>query len=485
MSESFGDATFTFRGDDQPFQKAADAVEAKMREAGITNEKWLQQIRASFDQVGGAADKTTAKVATFALNMSILTRVASGLRNVGRAAEEYATKVRLGTASTEELIDKMIEGIPIIGNFWEAGRAVREAITGDKAYTEVLLAQAKAQDERRAALDRYIDATKQLKREIDDLAKGLTQKPGAAFDITGFITGGSRQAEDLSAKLKSRFQKQFDDIAEQRTKLGEKLRSLEEANRPTAVSSGTGGPGILIRPDPGVGKAIADTQRSLRALDEQAAKLRGQMEQFEELTREKIGSTVIAQIMRKVGGEFSHGFDEAGKAIDGYLQRIPKIQSETQKAIDATLTDFQRLGRQLSTFQLDLTKGLIDQPTFQRLSTNAIFSTAIKQVDDIKFSIKSWFFPLEQAANKFIDPVRAFFAQDFKKVATTTPARISFQNLEENDRRIRTAAAQSDPAFRVQQEQLEALKLLGRGGDRTIEELQKIERGLGAVGTVK
>lgn len=555
---SGGSASFLFTGDDKDFQRVADAVEKRMGKVATSFD--FSPVQAQFKQVGDEIERTSERVVRFGLRLGILGRISSGLGQMGRAAQEMSAKFRLGEESAGALFEKLAGDIPVIGGFIQFGRGLREIITGENSYTQVVLAQAKAQDDRREAVERYLTVQKQLVRQTEDLTKNLTGKPGVVSDITGFFTGGAREAEDLKSKTQERFNKQFDDIAEERKRLGEKLRALEESNHPTAVSAGEGGASFLPV-DPGIPKAIEAAQRSLKVLDDQAARLRGQIEQFEELTREKIGRTVVTEILQKLGGEFTKGFQTAGVAIDGYLRKIDRLSSDTTKALDAITpkqSGFSQLLDTLLRFQSELGRGLINPDQFRALSFTAVFDFAGKQADAVKTKIEGWLAPLDAFGAKMSAGFQsALTAQDTlrdvqiaqlqasaalgdrdakiaidrleaeKKVfelrkrlqadindpnvdaatrkrlqdtrdslpdiqslilqaaGKTTARPAEFLGLDQLGRKIQQSAFGSDPAIKIAQDQLEALKLLGRGGARSEAELKKINDNLKNVGTVK
>jgi hypothetical protein len=117
MAGELGRMTMEFGGDDREFQQVAGRVE---RRAGD-----LAKQLTSGD-VGGSLLKIGR---IYYANV-----IGEGLKRMGDAAAEFGQKIRLGTASTGELIEKVAEGIPIIGRFIEAGRGIHEAITGENAY---------------------------------------------------------------------------------------------------------------------------------------------------------------------------------------------------------------------------------------------------------------------------------------------------------------------------------------------------------------
>jgi hypothetical protein len=407
-SGSLGGGTFEFRGDDSDFQKKATDVERTFVLMGKTfkeselSPEWvkalesagaaaggasgpLNRVAGAIRNVGGASDGTRSSLTALSQALEgrrIASQTAEVFLRIGHAAEEMATKIRLGTATTQDLIEKLAEGIPIIGRFIEAGRDIHEAIFGEKAYTEAILAQAKAQDDRTAALFRYLDAVKQVGRDTDDLTKKLRTKQGITFDITGFVTGGEREAEDMTGKLKERFQKQFEDIAEQRKKLSQKLQDLERENVPTAVTTGPGGQGGARAPDPRIGQSIDAARNQIATLDSQAASLREKITNLESLSRELIGRKVITEVLGRFGQEFVKATDMAKGAMESYIANLPRMTSETQRQLGTMTTAWEKFQMTVSDAGIDLSKGLISNKQFGAIQFKAFFDNATKPLED-------------------------------------------------------------------------------------------------------
>jgi hypothetical protein len=308
----------------------------------------------------------------FAINMSFLTRIASGLGNMGKAAEEMALKMKLGKASVTDLAEEVAKKIPIFGNFITAGRAIRELITGEQAYTEVLKAQTEAQNDRIKAVNGWIEAMKRLGRRGEDLGRDLGP-PGFGKDFAGIAAGVARQTEDLPDQLEKEFEKQFSDFAAQRKALGEKLRNLQGQNVPHAVGTGaTGGGGFIEQPSLQIGKDIEATQRSIDKIDEMSRALRAAEDKVKDLGTKDINLTGLRQLENLLGATFTKGLKSATAAIDQFIPKLPKLSPETQQAISAAggkLLDFQN---KMAAFRADLGKGLISQGTFDKISFNTL-----------------------------------------------------------------------------------------------------------------
>jgi hypothetical protein len=333
----------SFGGDDTEFQKVATRVETRMK------------------GIGGGLD--------FAINMSFLTRIAQGLGNMGKAAEEMSTKVRLGKADLGDLFEEVAKGVPIIGRFVEAGRGIRELISGEKAYTEVLKQQTEAQNERIKAVNDWIEAMKKLGRRSEDQNRDLAP-PGFGKDFSGLAAGVARQTEDLPEQLKKEFEKQLAELAEQRKGLTKKLDALKKANVPVVVTGGDS-PGSEVI-DPGLGPQIGEVQKGIDKLDEMSRALENAKEKAKDLGKQVIAKGAFNSFGDLIGETFVKGLKSAASAIDQFIPKLPKLASATQQAVDEMGGKFAELQKQFAAFQADFGKGLISQRTLDKINFNAL-----------------------------------------------------------------------------------------------------------------
>jgi hypothetical protein len=546
-----GSASFFFRGDDKDFQRTADEVEKRMGKVATSFD--FSGVQAQFSAVGKEIDATAERAVRFGIRLGVLGRLSTGLGQLGRAAEEMSAKFREGEASVGDVIEKLAEAIPFVGGFVTAGRGIRELVTGEKAYSEVIRQQTAQQEKRIEVTQRYLELLRSLQRRNEDLLKGLTEPKGLKFDVMGIIENAQRETEDLPGKLKKESAQQLKDWAEERETLGKQIEALRLKNVPSTVAFGTGpggGAPPVVPPDPQIAIDMAGKLARLREIDAESAKVRDEI-----ATNVRRGTLTIAgDALGKLWGRFGV---EVDKAISGYLKLIPSIQGETKKALDATESDFQKLGRLLAVFRADLNRGAINPDEFNRISFDAIFKTALPHlkefgagIEDMVNKAAGFAENIKAGINSALDAQRALrenqiaqldaagalgnreaktaadrlriedqIAERRKKLFALTidpkldnaakdqaraaidalpdlqnlliaaagksSTRTSFEGLADVGRRIQQAAFASDPAVKIAQDQLEQLKLIGRGGARTEAELKKIGDGLKNVGTVK
>src|SRR5437773_2677112 len=67
--------------------------------------------------------------------MSAIATTGTKLKQAAEAAEHFATAIRTGATATEAM-GQFVERIPIVGTFKQAGDAIRELVTGEKAAVE-------------------------------------------------------------------------------------------------------------------------------------------------------------------------------------------------------------------------------------------------------------------------------------------------------------------------------------------------------------
>lgn len=422
-----GDASVTFSGDDAPFQKTSREVEARMAAAAENMRKAAAKIDLSLAQnklsFGGLETEIEKSMAKASANMrreasaierslkslgtteeetknlfkgfgqlTILSYLSAGLKKMGDTAAEMATKLRLGEVATEDLIIKVAEGIPIIGKFVEAGRGIREAITGEQAYTDVLKQQTEQQEKRLATVKTWLDAMKEARRLSEDLARQLSGKPGALFDIASIFLGGERGAEDLQDKLKEQFKKAFDVIAEQRKELGDKISKLQAQPGGVPISfTQEGGRQVTLDADAAIKQQIDATTGILKKFDDQAAALRGKIEDIEKQSRDKLGRGVATGVMRIFGEEAVKAFDAAKGAMDKYIANLPRMSEETASALEKTRTDWDKFQTLIIRFRTDLQQGLITPKEFENLSGGALFDTAKRSLESFFGQAKARF----------------------------------------------------------------------------------------------
>jgi hypothetical protein len=499
MAERFnaGEAGITFTGDDKGLQDTTARVEktmaqvaAQMKKQAIEIEVAIAKARASAEGLGEGVEKSMRKAAAsfrrdakafedsaklagesvdgFINNVrqyTLLSLFANGAAAMGKAVSEMSAKIREGKASTGDLVEKIAEGVPILGKFVEAGRGIREAITGEQAYTEVLKEQTAQQEKRIELIKGYSDAIKKLGREQEDLQTRLNRRPGdSAFAAAaGFdITGASRAATDAAGTVGDPFQDQLKKFKDEREALGKQLIELQRDQGKTffrgfiPASAGVGGD---LEADTKGASLVAAKKAEIQRISDLQANLEKQIKKTEELARATIGRGVLTQLGQLVGGEFVKGFDAAGAAIERYIARIRPLNAATESALalfrDKAPASFSKFNADTTAFSGDLAKGNISQGQFNQLQLKANLDEVAGIVSETAEKLKTAFIPLIQLGDSYLGAPIAQTVQFFKKAATefqgifpgsiatpnATPAfRASFEGLTGFGNRIQAGA---------------------------------------------
>lgn len=151
-------------------------------------------------------------------------------------ARELVEQFRAGEISSGQMVENIAAGLPVIGNFWQAGRNIREMFTGEEAAAREILKLEKlrnaALDMRKAALERVAEVT----RKTDDVTRVAGQKrtldrlaPGASRDRLELAQGGVNDRAGLGAE----YEKGKKEITDRYSKLdGELQAELRKTNKP-------------------------------------------------------------------------------------------------------------------------------------------------------------------------------------------------------------------------------------------------------------
>jgi hypothetical protein len=91
----------------------------------------IEQLRGAFGRHGKLTE--ILHLATGAGPILGLGLAARELEHLTHAAEEFATELRMGEKPAGELTDHFLRQIPLLGNIYASGRAIREVISGEEA----------------------------------------------------------------------------------------------------------------------------------------------------------------------------------------------------------------------------------------------------------------------------------------------------------------------------------------------------------------
>lgn len=104
--------------------------------------KWSSGLAKGEKELKGFVDKTQSafKALKFDGSASIgnVSALGSGLAAVTQKAEGFATAIRTGKGATD-MFKEGLESLPIVGKFAQAGSAIRELVTGEKAAKQLAI----------------------------------------------------------------------------------------------------------------------------------------------------------------------------------------------------------------------------------------------------------------------------------------------------------------------------------------------------------
>lgn len=141
-----------------------------------------------------------------------LTLGATVLRDAATAAADLRSQLDAGEISAGEMTERLMGILPVVGQFWQAGRAVRELFTGEEAAAKKIREEAEAgvkymearlalQKQATEAVERHADRVRQLRNELELL--GLP--PGAAkarASEQSFEEDEKKRQETVDAEVK-------------------------------------------------------------------------------------------------------------------------------------------------------------------------------------------------------------------------------------------------------------------------------------------
>ena len=115
-------------------------------------------------------------------------QVAAGTERFASMATQY----RMGKATGGQLLEGGISSIPILGDFWRAGRNIREAITGESAYDDLAQRAQGADDDFQEMRKKFFLAMYQDRRSMQEKIYAST----AALNISAESGQGFQQRID-------------------------------------------------------------------------------------------------------------------------------------------------------------------------------------------------------------------------------------------------------------------------------------------------
>jgi hypothetical protein len=154
------------------------------------------------------------------------------LREAAEASARIATNLRTGAVSMKEAAEDLVGSAPVIGDFWKAGRGIREVITGEGAEAQLLLNSANAEMARVEKRGQAIRALLEAQADFDrqQIEKQRAQQIAAAGAFWGEWISQSFKARDAVDKINQKFDAIIKDNPNLSDKAnGERSREVDQA----------------------------------------------------------------------------------------------------------------------------------------------------------------------------------------------------------------------------------------------------------------
>jgi hypothetical protein len=115
------------------YSSLTQSIRSMKRENATSGEKALENVLGGGSQAiaGTVADALGAGAAVIGINF-----FAEAIKTAAENATKLRAELASGDANMGDLVEKAISSIPVLGEVWQAGRAVREFFTGEKADIE-------------------------------------------------------------------------------------------------------------------------------------------------------------------------------------------------------------------------------------------------------------------------------------------------------------------------------------------------------------
>lgn len=228
-------AHITVTADATSAEKAIDQVQKDFQEAVPKVEASSSKIKDALKSIKAEGGRGSSigqlgqllRGAGAVAGITILTRELAAA--TGKAAD-LATQLRLGKISGGEFAEQMAASVPILGQAWQAGRNIREIITGENAELEkqiaLLDAIARANN---AVADANEERLKGDKARTIDNQRTLDEANSANLRTSGNSTGAS--VSDLNARFNEEYRakkKALDDEYKKEIGLAENAKRIGE-----------------------------------------------------------------------------------------------------------------------------------------------------------------------------------------------------------------------------------------------------------------
>jgi hypothetical protein len=181
-------------------------VNGRMRAMGLNSGNGFAQAFAA--AAGGSGDlkniMETLRGGALVAGVALAGRT---MREMAETSARIATDLRTGAISVKEAAEELVGSAPIIGDFWRAGRAIREVITGEGAEAQTLLNAANSEMQRVIARGEAVNELIRAKAEFerDQLERQRAAQIAAGGAFWGEWLKKSFEAQDRIEKINQRF----------------------------------------------------------------------------------------------------------------------------------------------------------------------------------------------------------------------------------------------------------------------------------------
>jgi hypothetical protein len=306
---------------------AVDAAEKSGEDlAGHQGKGFLKELQMQFGRSSSFAKTMKLMAGTgpiYAIHLA--TKM---FAEMAEGAAHAADQFRAGKLTTGELADNLAGSVPLIGEIWKGGRAIREAFTGEQAAIEATLKAAEALNEAtafRAELAQKVKASEEATaRAVEDLALRRA-KLGASADKQAELDTEARdrrEKEDAAKRLDEQIKEIRDKARAKADELGAK------ASEYISEGSFNSGTDYTSQIQQQIQQVRSDAARAIKQLESQKAAILPAID----MTQTMEGwARSITSIEGKVIGFIDRFAAKAKEARDGAYSEADRKRKTTDE----------------------------------------------------------------------------------------------------------------------------------------------------------
>jgi hypothetical protein len=316
-------------------------------------EKLNHSVKAEFG--GRSIFKDLGELAVGGGAVAGLSFLTARFAEAAKQAEEIATQFRRGELAAGDFVDRLARAVPILGNIYSAGRAIREMLTGEKEELAEILAQAarlNALIDQRAKLATTTAAAVGLMNQTLGGLKVEGSQIGAKFPLAEWIETQKKLMADLRSVSKESQDLIGKQIAGAMLTVNGKQMSPDQRLRELQRQLSDLGP--TLSPEDAYVRAVKDPIGHLndysadRETEKRRDAIRQEIRQVAGLIRERdeavlsVRSGTIDQALQiwknfaLRGADLGQTF--AGQFMDAVVKRLADEQTRVDKSLDQFFT---------------------------------------------------------------------------------------------------------------------------------------------------